>query len=101
VIARCIETTVDAGEIYYGGEIIKLYGTTYGEVELITVSNDKDMMQIGEALPFPDPQEGVYYAVSFMVRDRMPHRRDVISPGKLIRFDNGQIAGAKGFSVTQ
>lgn len=99
LIARCIEQAVPAGEIVLGDETIKLYGTTYGAVELIEVTDDKDMLQVGDAMPFPEPQDGVFYAVSFMVRDRMPKRTDVISPGKAIRTPDGKIIGAKGFSA--
>ena len=49
----------------------------------------------------PDPQEGVVYFVSAMVRAALPGRSDLISPASdrslIVRDDQGRIQGIKAF----
>jgi hypothetical protein len=58
---------------------IPVYGTMYGEVT---------------GLPLSQP--GVIYVVSALVRQAVRHRRDVMSPGELVRGADGQPIGCKG-----
>ncbi len=44
----------------------------------------------------PEPMDGVGYVVSAMVREAVPHRRDVYSLGELVRDANGQPKGCLG-----
>lgn len=44
----------------------------------------------------PAPQVGKIYLVSEMVRKAAPSRRDVLSPGELIRDANGHPVGCRG-----
>jgi len=39
----------------------------------------------GEVTGLPEFEEGTYYVVSAMVRQALPHRKDLLSPGQLIR----------------
>ena len=50
----------------------------------------------GEVTGLPEYQEGIYYVVSAMVRQALPHRRDLLSPGQLIRSESGQPIGCLG-----
>lgn len=63
---------------------IPTYKTTYGKVEGL-----------------PDETEGVYYIVSAMVLNHpeLVNRKDLLSPGELIRDENGQPIGCNGFNI--
>ena len=71
-VARCAQTSESAGEF----DGIPLQRTTFGSVEGL-----------------PDPQDGVLYFVSALVRVAVPHRSDVASPGAPIRDANGVVRG--------
>jgi len=47
----------------------------------------------GKVAGLPDKEDGVMYIVSMMVRQALPNRNDLASPGDLIRDENGQIIG--------
>ena len=53
----------------------------------------------GDVSGLPDPQDGVIYLVSAMVRSAVPTRRDVLSPGELIRDATGQPLGCRGLEA--
>ena len=50
---------------------------------------------IGAVSGLPPPDDGVVYIVSAMVAESV-RRRDVCSPGELIRDGAGVVTGAKG-----
>jgi hypothetical protein len=77
-IARCIEET----KFYKTIDGIDVVIRDYGEIE---------------NLPLYDPlnKSNTYYIVSMMVRQAEPHREDLLSPGDLIRDDEGNIIGCK------
>lgn len=50
----------------------------------------------GEATGLPDYEEGVYLLVSAMVREALPLRSDLVSPGQLLRNDKGEVIGCLG-----
>lgn len=50
----------------------------------------------GEVTGLPEFKEGVYYVVSAMVRQALPERKDLLSPGQLIRNEAGQPVGCLG-----
>jgi hypothetical protein len=52
-------------------------------------------VEFGEVTDLPEPQEDVVYIVSGMVSDAIS-RRDVLSPGQLVRDENGRPIGCKG-----
>lgn len=74
-VARCSVSSEEAGEL----EGIPLSRTTLGKVE---------------GLPAPRP--GVWLIVSTLVRTACPDREDLLSPGPLVRDDNGQPIGCRG-----
>ena len=75
-VARCAEITEDAGKIYD----IPLIYRRYSDVEGL-----------------PEPKDDVMYIVSHMVRVALPERKDLISPGDLLRDCDGNILGCTNF----
>lgn len=53
----------------------------------------------GEIENLPEPKEGTIYVVSGMVESRAL-RKDVYSPGKLVRDSNGRPVGCEGLKQT-
>ena len=47
----------------------------------------------------PNPEKGVIYIVSAMVKEREMCRNDLVSPGKLVRDDKGKVVGCEGFLI--
>lgn len=47
----------------------------------------------------PSPVTGTIYIVSSLVRQSVPTRRDVLSPGELIRDERGQPTGCRGLEA--
>lgn len=74
-LARCqtVETLVDR----YAG--IDIFHTTYGEIEGL-----------------PNAGEDTIYVVSMLVRQAVPERKDVFSPGTLLRNADGNPIGCVG-----
>lgn len=60
---------------------IPLYDTVYGDV-----------------IDLPEPQTGVVYVVSRIVKNCVPHRKDVLVPGNPLRDDTGNVIGCNGLS---
>ena len=50
----------------------------------------------GEVTGLPDYEEGTYLLVSTMVREALPLRSDLVSPGQLLRNDKGEVIGCLG-----
>ena len=74
-VARVSTAREIAGEL----QGIPVYRTTYGAVTGL-----------------PEQQDGVALVVSAMVRTAVPGRRDVYSPGELVRGTDGQPVGCRG-----
>ncbi len=51
---------------------------------------------VGEVTGLPLPAFGTYYLVSTMVRLAVPDRKDVLSPGQLVRDESGRPVGCCG-----
>lgn len=77
-VARCSSASVPAGE--HGG--VPLSRVSFGAVEGL-----------------PDPEPGVIFVVSGLVRAAVPGRSDVASPGDLVRDEKGAVVGCKGLVV--
>lgn len=50
----------------------------------------------GEVVDLPEPQEGVLYVVSMLVAARASNRTDLVSPGRQLRNEAGQVIGCVG-----
>lgn len=55
----------------------------------------------GPVVGLPDPVPGTVYIVSAMVRQAVPDRVDVLSPGELIRNEAGQPIGCRGLEASR
>ncbi len=55
----------------------------------------------GEVQGLPPPEEGNLYVVSALVREAVPGRQDVASPGELVRDAQGQPVGCRGLVVNR
>ena len=77
-VARCTTVTSPAGD-HLG---VPLTVVSYGAVEGL-----------------PGPLLGVLYVVSGLVRAAVPDRRDVASPGELVRDSKGAVVGCKNLVV--
>jgi hypothetical protein len=75
---RVNETFVPLGTL--GQESVPIFQRDFGQVE---------------NLPAPSPD--IIYIVSFLVKQALPDRRDLISPGELVRDAQGCPIGCKGF----
>ena len=65
------------------------------EVNGIPVSR----VSYGEVVGLPEATEGTMFVVSALVRSAVPHRKDVASPGDLVRDAGGNVVGCKGLVV--
>jgi len=75
-IARVIEMKDEIGKV----DGVPLYRMRYGQVEGL-----------------PRPLDGCWMVVSTLVRQALPERRDLISPGELIRDNDGRVIACKAF----
>lgn len=53
----------------------------------------------GDVTGLPQPNDGVGYIVSALVRLAVPHRHDVYSPGDMVRDSNGNIVGCRSLEA--
>ena len=53
----------------------------------------------GEVIGLPEPKDGVLFVVSRLVKAARPERTDLLVPGELLRDDNGNPCGCKGFAI--
>ena len=54
--------------------------------------------EFGEVEGLPDEAEGTIIVVSMLVRAALPDRKDLYSPGPLLRDGNGQPIGCEGLT---
>lgn len=80
-VARCEEKSVYCWSHTTTG--IDMYRISYGDVAL------------------PDYEDGVFLVVSFMVRQALPERSDLCSPGRLLRNSEGQPIGCVGLYLNK
>lgn len=55
--------------------------------------------QFGEVENLPHPQPDTMYIVSMLVRQALPERLDLASPGTLVRDDQGRPIGCEGLDI--
>jgi hypothetical protein len=79
-VARCAQVSAPAGEV----DGVPLVSVNYGEVQGL-----------------PEPSDGVVFVVSALVRAAVPHRRDVASPGDLVRDASGNVVGCRNLVVNR
>lgn len=76
---RVLTKSVQVGTFCFNGIEMPAYETKYGEVEGL-----------------PEPQEGVVYVVSMLVKMACEDRTDLYSPSQLKRDESGRIVGMYG-----
>ena len=54
----------------------------------------------GEVEGLPEPQEGIYYVVSNLVRTALPDRKDLLVPCNNIKDAKGNIIGCKALCTS-
>lgn len=54
---------------------------------------------VGDVMNLPDQVDDTYYIVSTLVKMAAPARKDLLSPGNLIRDDRGNVIGCDGFDA--
>ena len=85
------EVTIPAsGAVARVSEVRTFSGTVCG----ITV----DTVSYGKVTDLPEEEEGVALIVSAMVRAALPERKDLFSPGLLVRDSGGQPLGCRGLT---
>lgn len=77
MVARVAATATEVGSV----EGIALRKTVFGAVENL-----------------PEPEADTILIVSALVRGAVPERTDVVSPGVLLRGEDGQPTGCDGFA---
>ena len=77
-LARCAEQRIIVGSV----NGIDLYAVSYGEVSGL-----------------PEQVDDTFYIVSMPVRLALPTRKDLLSPGELVRDNEGKPIGCKGFAT--
>ncbi len=80
IVTRCEERSEPAGE--HAG--VALSRVVYGPV-----------------VDLPAPEDGVLFVVSGLVRAAVPERKDVASPGSLVRGPDNQPRGCKGLVINK
>ena len=92
-----------------GGKVKKYDrdGTVARVTETTTLAfsiDDCDINDVvfGDVIGLPAPVKGVWFIVSAMVKEAVKKsgsgRNDCVSPGNLIRDENGEVIGCKGFA---
>ena len=56
-------------------------------------------VKFGSVVGLPKPVDGIRFIVSSMVKSAEPNRTDLVSPGDLVRDENGNVIGCKGFYI--
>lgn len=88
--------TPDLDVIIEASEIIARVSCEYIKVDKKVDGIDLYRHVFGEVTGLPAYEEGVYLLVSTMVRETLPLRKDLVSPGQLLRNDKGEVIGCLG-----
>lgn len=76
------------------GEVARL---AVDSVQVDTINGvDIYRSEFGEVEGLPEPKEGAMYIVSALVRTGFPNRSDLLSPGTLVRDEEGKPVGCQG-----
>ena len=88
--------TPDLDLVIEAGEKVARVSCEYMKVGKKVEGVDLYRTVFGEVTGLPDYEEGVYLLVSTMVREALPLRKDLVSPGQLLRNDKGEVIGCLG-----
>jgi hypothetical protein len=82
-VARCSTTEEVVGHVEVDGVMVPVVSTKFGEV-----------------IGLPEPKPDTVYVVSALVASAV-RRRDVLSPGSLVRDKEGRVVGAASFVLQE
>lgn len=88
--------TSDLDLVIEAGEEVARISCEYVKVNKRVEGIDMYRTVFGEVTGLPDYSEGIYLLVSTMVREALPLRSDLVSPGQLLRDDDGNVIGCLG-----
>nr|DAW83518.1 MAG TPA: hypothetical protein [Caudoviricetes sp.] len=91
--------TPDLDLVIEAGEEVARVSCEYIKVDKKVDGIDLYRPVFGEVTGLPEYSEGVYLLVSAMVREALPLRSDLVSPGQLLRDDDGNVIGCLGLVV--
>lgn len=89
-------TTPDLDVIIEASEVVARVSCEYIKVDKKADGIDLYRPVFGEVTGLPEYSKGVYLLVSAMVREALPLRSDLVSPGQLLRDDDGNVIGCLG-----
>lgn len=89
-------TVPDLDVVIEAGEEVARVSCEYMKVDKKVEGVDMYRTVFGEVTCLPDYLEGTYLLVSTMVREALPLRKDLVSPGQLLRDDDGNVIGCLG-----
>lgn len=89
-------TTPDLDVVIEAGGAVARVSCEYIKVDKKVDGIDLYRPVFGEVTGLPDYEEGVYLLVSAMVREALPLLSDLVSPGQLLRDDDGNVIGCLG-----
>ena len=101
--AITIPTDMGNYEIQPSGEVARM--EQHYNPHLLITTDDVHRISIetvrqGAIVGLPEPQPSTFYIVSSVVAQQA-NRRDVVSPGRLLRDDNGNVIGCEGLLVPE
>lgn len=88
--------TPDLDLVIEAGEEVARVSCEYMKVDKTVEGVNLYRTVFGPVTGLPDYEEGVYLLVSTMVREALPLRHDLVSPGQLLRDDDGNVIGCLG-----
>lgn len=95
-IFKLVGTVPDLDLVIEAEEEVARLNCEYVKVDKKVEGVDMYRTVFGEVTGLPDYEEGVYLLVSTIVREALPLRSDLVSPGQLLRDDNGNVIGCLG-----
>lgn len=90
-------TVPDLDVVIEVGEEVARVSCEYVKVDKRVDGIDMYRTVFGQVTGLPDYEEGTYLLVSAMVREALPLRKDLVSPGQLLRDNDGNVIGCLGF----
>jgi hypothetical protein len=104
---KIVNLTQHDVNIIEDGKEINSFPKCEGEIPRVSIEDkvvssingiDIFNVELGEVKNLPKPKEGHVFIVSRMVVEAVEKRNDLINPHGLVRDDDGQIIGARGFA---
>jgi hypothetical protein len=98
VVLADTDTETNRRRVYSKSGTIARVAQTISTVEIVD-GIDISTVKFGQVTGLPDAVDNVRYIVSAIVKNASPNRIDLVSPGELVRDENGVIIGCKGFFI--